>query len=293
MIRISLVLFIALIAPACGGGGYGRESDGGAAVQYQSIVTNEALGGFWQGTDSNGDTVIALTTDDGEFHWISDSGEQGFGTGLVSGTDVTLDLALLTRSYLGITFGDGSDSASCTGTGTIAEGDTLAVNIGCTTSLGGSFSNFVAMAYSPLYDRDSTLLSVAGNYEPDTHADLDNPGEFKGLVTIDDNGVIFEQDPDSGCVINGQVSLIDSQFNAYEVSVTFSSCTGAYLTIDNFDGRFGPDPVIELLIPNGTTLTGLGILDNTVLPEEFGIALAGEVAGTGSSIAVVVSLIRL
>jgi len=108
--------------------------------------------------------------------------------------------------------------------------------------------------YDSLYDRDSSLSVIAGNYNDD------------GLVlNIAANGVIFEQDPATACIINGQVAIIDSQFNAYDVSMTFSNCVGNFAIL------------------NGVTLTGLGILDNTVTPEELTFVMTGTVAGmTGS-----------
>ena len=148
------------------------------------------------------------------------------------------------------------------------------------------------MTYSALYDRDSSLAASAGNFLPDTHVDPLAPGQFTGSISISGNGVIFEQDPLSQCVVNGQVNLIDTRFNAYEVSITFANCTDAYLTIDNSNGQFGPDPTIEVFIPNGTTLSGLGILDDSVLPEIFDWVLAGDLAGSGNPFALVISLTR-
>ena len=150
---------------------------------------------------------------------------------------------------------DGSSSATCTATGTIQERQSLAVTTNCTTDLGSTFSNSATLNYDSLYDRDSSLSVIAGNYDDG------------GLVlNIAVNGVIFEQDPATACIINGQVSIIDSAFNAYDFSMTFSNCLGNFAIL------------------NGETFTGLAILDNTVAPEQLIAGMTGTVAGVTVSL---------
>jgi hypothetical protein len=182
-------------------------------------------------------------------HWvIPETGEQGFGSGTVNGSNVTIDYTYV--APLGFTLADGSTSASCTATGTIQERQSLSVSTSCTTSLGGTFTNTGSLAYDDLYERDSSLAVIAGNWD-----------DFGVVLTVSGNGEIFEQDPFTGCVVNGQVSIIDPQYNAYEVVITYSNCTGNFAII------------------NGSTFSGLAILDNTVVPEQATFGLVGEVGG--------------
>lgn len=104
---------------------------------------------------------------------------------------------------------------------------------------------------------------IAGNYDDD------------GVVfNINANGVIFEQDPTTSCVLNGQVTIIDSNFNAYDVSLSVSNCTGA-----------------EAIL-NGSTFTGLAVLDSTAPPpDELVIAVTGAVSGV--TFAVILSINRI
>jgi hypothetical protein len=82
------------------------------------------------------------------------------------------------------------------------------------------------------------------------------------VLNVAADGTVFEQDPASGCVLNGQVGIIDGQLNMYDLVITYSSCTG---------------PDVGL---NGVTFTGLVMLDNVnVYPE----TLIGEVTGTTGS----------
>ena len=236
---VFFVLIVTMVLSACGGGG------GGSAPPPPA---NQAIDGAWAGTDSNGLQIFALSTESGRLRWAAPgTGEQGFGTGSVNGTAVTINYTYV--APLGVTLADGSTSATCSATGTIQERQSLAVTTNCTTSLGGTFSNSASLTYDPLYDRDSSLSVIAGNYDDG------------GLViNIAANGVIFEQDPFTGCVINGQVSIINSQFNVYDVSITYSNC------VRNFD------------VLNGETFTGLAILDNTVTPEQVFVALTGAMS---------------
>ena len=159
---------------------------------------------------------------------------------------------------LGFTFPDGSDSATCTGSGTIQQRQTLAVTGTCTTTLGTVSSDSASFVYNSLYDLDSALSVVAGNYDDE------------GLVfNVNANGVIFEQEPITGCVTNGQITIIDPNFNAYDVSMSFSSCVAP------FD------------ILNGSTFTGLAVYDNTAPPpDELIFGATGAVQGITFAIAV-------
>lgn len=245
-----LILLITLASiTSCGGGGGGGSSAPPPAPPPPPPPSNQAIGGAWVGSDSNGLEILALVTEDGRVHWVAPTtGEQGFGTGSVNGNDVTFDYTFV--APLGFTLDDGSTSATCTATGTIQERQSLAVTTNCTTNTGGTFSNSAALVYDTVYDRDSSLAVISGNYD-----------DFGLVISVDANGVIFEQDPFTGCVTNGQVSIINSQFNAYDVSITFSSCLG------------------NLALLNGATFTGLAILDNTASPEQVIIALTGAAGG--------------
>lgn len=244
----AVIIFLFALAgiTSCGGGG------GGSAPPPPPA--DQAIGGVWVGTDSSGLEILALSTESGRVHWVApNTGEQGFGTGSVNGTAVTINYTYVAPQ--GFTLADGSTSAVCSATGTIQERQSLTVTTNCTTDLGGTFSNSASLTYDPLYDRDSSLSVIAGNYD-----------DFGLVLNVNANGVMFEQDPATGCVVNGQVSIINSQFNAYDVSITYSNCVGNFAVL------------------NGATFTGLGILDNTVTPEQAVVGLTGTVGGVIFSI---------
>lgn len=234
-----------LCLAGCGGGGGVGDFDlaGGLNITFP----DQAFGGIWTGTDDNGLEILALTTETGRLHWIApETGEQGFGTGTVSALHADVEYTYV--APLGFTLEDGSTSASCAGGGIISERVSLWVNAGCTTESGSTFNNTATLDYDALYDRDSSLALVAGNYD-----------DFGLVVNVTANGEVFEQDPATGCVVNGQIDIIDSRFNAYDVSITYSNCEGAVANL------------------NGATFSGLGILDNSAVPETAIFALTGVV----------------
>ena len=74
--------------------------------------------------------------------------------------------------------------------------------------------------YDALYERDSDLARVSGTWRDPS----------RNTFTIDETGAMFGQDS-SGCVYDGAVSIIDSAFNVYRVTVGLSNCAdrdGAY-----------------------------------------------------------------
>lgn len=276
----SVILTTLLGACDVGGGG---DPDSDTPVAPPPL--NQALGGAWVGTDNRGDQIIALSTDSGIFHWIGrlGLGELGFGTGSVDGTAVTLDYLLVDPLASKLP----REPATCSATGTIQEHETLSIAAICTPSVGDTFSRSASLLYHPVFDRDSSLGSVAGNYE---FISLGRPGS---VMNISGDGVVFWQDPDSGCIINGQISVIDGRYNAYALSITFSSCFGKFVFIDNPNGLYGPGPEIGIDAPNGTSLTGLAILDNTSVPDGLDIALNGEVLSSGEIFAAFISFTRI
>ena len=117
----------------------------------------------------------------------------------------------------------------------------------------------MSLSYDPLYELDSDLSVVAGNYD-----------DFGQVINVAANGVIFEQDANTGCVINGQVSIDESRYNAYSVSFTYMSCQGEYAVL------------------NGATFSGLAIYDNTTTPHQITLGLTGDVLNVTYSLVITI-----
>lgn len=229
---------------ACGG-------DGGTGPAI--VPTNESPGGIWNGTDSQtGGAVLGLVTEDGRFHVIRADGTQYVGTVTTQGISGSGNFD--GYAPLGTTFADGSTHGTGSVAGTIHQRSSFTASTQFTTDAGHAFSDTLTMTFDPLYNRASSLATIAGNFT--------EPGSGT-VFSVNGDGTIFAQaGPAIGCVINGKVSIIDANYNAYGVSVTYASCVGPYAVL------------------NGLTLTGLGTLDNTVVPERAIIGLSGTAGGT-------------
>jgi hypothetical protein len=132
----------------------------------------------------------------------------------------------------------------------------MSVTVDCNTTAGLQILSAVTLDYDVLYERDSLLAAIAGNFD-------DGSGN---VLDIAADGTIFKQDAGTGCTTNGQVTIIDSAFNVYDVEYEISSCVG------------------QDIVFNGSTFTGLATLDDTSVPEQLIIAATGDVAGTTVSV---------
>ena len=248
MNRVIVILGGCLILAACGGGG------GGDAPAPPPPVVNQSVGGVWTGTDNSGNDIIALATETGQFHFLDLTNDaQGFGTASVAnGNSVALSYAI--APALDDTLPDGTRSATCTGTGTVQQRQSLSVSVTCTTTA-SSWTGSATLAYDATYDRDSSLALVAGNYE-----------DFGDVLNINSNGVLFEQSGTSGCILNGQVSIINSAWNAYGVTFTVSNCQG------------------QRAVLNGSAWNGIAALEQEAGDETLIAAFTGSVQGITFSI---------
>lgn len=106
--------------------------------------------------------------------------------------------------------------------------------------------------YSAAFSQPATLAAIAGTW---SGIGPDNTGTQGGMaavpMTISSDGTLYEQDPESGCVINGQFTVAGA---AYAVTFTYANCQTADTT-----------PL------NGASVTGVGYLDTTVTPAVLNV----------------------
>ena len=115
----------------------------------------------------------------------------------------------------GPTLADGSTSATLNiSAGAVAEGASLTLTVNA-----AGVSTTVSTVFDASYDRGSDLATVSATYSSfDIFGD---PASF----AVDAAGTLTSQS-NSGCVANGQISIIDVNFNTYDVSLDVSSCGG-------------------------------------------------------------------
>jgi len=268
MLPIKYMLSTAALATlaACGGG---SGSTGGGTTPPPSATT-QSVGGIWTtqytvtSGANTGDVIVAegIASETGQYFAYSKNTTNGcaglaFGQLSVNGSNVSgnKDAAIVRYSTAvgGATncvYPDGSTSATGTITGTVAQRASLMLTATGTTSLGGALpAEATTFTFSSLYLNSSSLATIAGNY---------NDGG--PTMTVDANGAIFEQDP-NGCVLSGQVSIINSSYNAYGIQLTFANCTGTNANL------------------NGVTASGLVTLDTSTSPTTIVGGLTANVAG--------------
>src|SRR6185437_15206022 len=249
--RVAVAAAVFGLLTACGGGGGSSNTSTGGNTGG-STPTNASPCGIWRGTDTiSGLQVIGLVDEAGEFHFMRSDEAQYVGTASVSGTSVTSSFD--GYAPLGTSFTDGSTHGTGSVSGTVTARTSLSLNSQFKTDSGSSSSGTLDLTFDTLYNRASALATIAGNFtNPQTNV----------VVTVNSDGSVFSQDPTTGCVLNGTVSIINASYNAYRITFAYASCTGAGAVL------------------NGVQFTGLGTLDNTVTPERAILCVTGTSSGT-------------
>lgn len=233
IVRTSMLMTSVLLVAACGGGG----GDGGGSPP----VSNAAVGGLWGGVIAiSGQGTLemyGIVAEDGRAYFLQEDGVMYWGTVSSSGNQITSTLT--GAGLFGLLLWDGSASGTGTVSGTIQARASMSGNSTFTTALGGRTTGTIALTYDSLYDQDSSLALIAGNY-------ADAVGLYAGVLNIAGNGDLFLQDPDSGCVINGRIAVINAAYNAYDIRLTYSGCTGTESVLNGvtFQGLAAYDPAL-------------------------------------------------
>jgi hypothetical protein len=208
--RFLYILSWTTFCVACGGGG-------GGTTAPPAVPTN--AGGIWDGTSTAGGQTIALTgvvTENGEGRFFDDNGTQ-YIVSSMSGNDGSITMNVMAVAQFGFVFEDGSTVTTGTLSGTIVERASFNGDWSLATGESGTLS----MTYDPLYERDSSLSKLEGMWGENSF----------GITIFDPDGSFFEEDI-FGCVFNGQTSIIDPDYNVYEMNMTISLCG------PEFDGQY-------------------------------------------------------
>lgn len=115
----------------------------------------------------------------------------------------------------------------CSLSGTLEERVSLALQITCSDNAGIVFDEDISMTPEADYGTGSSLNNIAGNYTLSISAGPNS-------LNIAADGTIFGMwDSGDQCTVNGRVSIIDPDYNLYDVAWQFSDCTGPF---GRFDG---------------------------------------------------------
>lgn len=243
---------IALVFVAsCGGGGGGSSGNSSTAP----TIPNAAVGGIWQGKDPfSGADIIGVVAEDGRAQFVVFDARpytQYWGTLSTNGN------SLVTSTFQAADSGTYYGSATISGTITARQSMQITVAFspapGCpATTCGSARTSSGTLTFNSLYNRGGALSRVAGNWQ-----DIDT-GQ---IYNINSSGVVFQQDVVTGCIINGQVSTLNTSFNAYAATYSYSACRAPFTAL------------------NGTQATGLIAVDDTTSPNR--IALGAQYRSAG------------
>jgi len=236
---------LCVVLAGCGGAG----SSSGTSTSAPAPVTNASPGGIWRGTESTtGLQIVGLIDESGEFHFIRSDNVQYVGTASVTGNSISANFEGFTQ--VGTVFTDNSTHGTGSVSGTVQARSSISLSTQFKTDAGTSTNGSLNLTFDALYNRASSLATISGNFL--SGADV---------VTVSSNGAVFLQDPNTSCVLNGTVSIIDAMYNAYKVQYSYANCTG------------------QASVLNGLQFSGMATLDNTQSPEH---AIIGVNARSGS-----------
>jgi hypothetical protein len=208
--------------------------------------------------------VLGVVDEAGELHFIRSDNVQYTGTATTSGTSFSASLEGFVP--YGTTFSDKSTHGTGKVTGTVQARSSLNGNTQFTTDAGNTSTGTLSLTFEALYNRASSLTTISGNFT--------NTATGSAVVTIGTDGAIFSQNPSTGCVLNGTVSIINSSYNVYRIEFSNANCQGQYAAL------------------NGVQFTGLAVLDNTQTPEAVIAGVTGFSASANAKYALVLKLKR-
>lgn len=212
-LRMLGVLMVIAGVVACKGGGDGDDGGGGAA---DAVSAN----GIWEGTFTEigvGTFSVTGLIYNGRIIAISDSAGAIYdGTYTVTGNSISGNVTAYEIN--------GGPFATATISGTVSEESAISVKF--TTSYGSTGS--MSLDFASIYNRDSSLSLTQGVWSYTS-------GAYSLAVAIDGDGSFFGQDSD-GCVIGGNIGIIDTGRNLYDVDLLVESCGPLNGNYDGFAG---------------------------------------------------------
>jgi hypothetical protein len=194
-------------------------------VQGVVLLTETPVqGGVWTAQLASGETALLLISPEpasGYFQTVSASCAELYAFYLVTGPGSTPGTYTLSPSYafsnpspIGPTSGcppAGNDQITATSTST--PGGPFSLNI---TDSSNNMSS-IDLTFASFYNEPASVATLAG-----TWASADG-----GSLSIQSDGSFAETNPGapfSGCTVNGQIYLIDSTYNLYAYTMSWSSC---------------------------------------------------------------------
>jgi hypothetical protein len=215
-------------------------------------VTPEfAAEGLWTGTDAVGlETVTGIVDSNGKAVFIRSDGLEFTGTLGLSGSTVAAGID--GYANYGSTFSDGTTYGVGTLNGTVTASESLNLTLQFNTSGSTAYDSTWNLSFLTLSTSGATLAKISGTYTDTVTG---------ASVSISSDGAISAQSAGSGwtdCVLTGTVTVPDANYDVYDVSFTYASCSGDWATL------------------NGVAFSGLALLNSNNSPNQIIMAAAGD-----------------
>jgi hypothetical protein len=244
-LTVAFATSLLALLSACGGGNPGHSGPNATGLFSPD--------GIWNGTESVSGLQITGLIDSGNLRFIRSDGVQYVGYGPDTHGVSGFTAAVEGFTPFGSTWSDGSSHGTGMFSGTMQAKVSASLTVTFTTDAGTGSTGTFNLTFNSLYDVPSALSTIAGNYtDPKTGT----------VVTINSDGSVFAQDANTGCEINGTVSIKDPTHNVYGIQVSYQSCTGSSAVL------------------NGAQFSGLATLNNSVSPEQILAGLSGQSGAT-------------
>jgi hypothetical protein len=257
-VRVNLGIGLACVAAftACGG------SD------EQSSGPPQSPAGLWGFGATDPNLPVAIINSAGQAIFYTTDGEIFAGTAQVSGSD--LKIAVEGYPDWGSTFSDGSSHGTGELIGTVTTGGSISASLTFTTDGGTPITADWTLPYYSFYEKSALAgISVVAGFSV--------AGGPASTLFIDPNGVMSSQTALDGCVLSGAVSTGDAEHNVYEVSYSYTDCSGpsqglngvqftglAFDSTNDVPGNLGPLKLM-MVVTGASATASYGIVSRLIV----------------------------
>ena len=213
---------------------------------------------------SGSQPVVGIIDEDGRAYFLQDDGLMFWGKVTSSGSQISATLSVAPARGMSTKLWDGSSRGTASVGGNVQARTSMTVDHTITSASGGQTTGTMTLNNVISHGVDSSLDLVAGNY-------VVAFGEIGGVLNITNQGDMFLQDPVSGCVANGEIAIMNSNFNVYDVRMLLSNCTGSHSVLNGVTFGGLAEAIFEntFTYADGVLALLSGYVDGTSMPSRF------------------------
>jgi hypothetical protein len=205
---LHFTLFAVILGLAgCGGSDGESGSSLSANGLWEGTFTEAGVGTYAVGSLFYNGRIIAISEDAGAIY----DGNYTVSGSTISGTVKAYQI-------------NGGQLATATLSGTVSEQNSISLTF--STSYGSTGS--MSLSFNSIYNRNSSLSSVEGSWNYTSSS-------YSLAATVQNDGSFFGQDSD-GCVLSGDIGLLDTEHNLYSTTLSVAACGALNGNYTGFSG---------------------------------------------------------